>query len=464
MKHLWQKANNKIFTINYLERCADVNKRLKKILNNLRSSISLSNILIRQDILVKSIFYQGLILKEFYYGTALSCADLSNKIGKSIPFIMKILDKLIEEGYSVESGYAPSSGGRRPVVYSIKPDTIYLVSVAMDQLVTRISVMDIQNRHVAGIQKFELTLKDNPNALFQLAENIEQAVKKSGVKKKKIIGIGIGMPGFIDTKKGINYSFLETKDKSVAEFLSEKLSMPVYIDNDSSLIALAELRFGGARHLNNAMIINISWGVGLGMILNGELFRGHNGFAGEFSHIPMFNNNKQCSCGKFGCLETETSLLVVIEKAKEGLQAGRASSLTNNFPLGDFEQDYKAIADAALKGDQFAVELFSEVGYNIGRGVAILIHLMNPESVILSGRGALAGRVLLAPIQQALNEHSIPRLAENTVVEVSALGNDAELTGAAALVMESQVKENKKIIKEEKAKKRLLKEHNGILL
>ncbi len=250
---------------------------------------------------------------------------------------------------------------------------------------------------------------------------------------------------------------MESNDKTITQYLSEKINLPVYIDNDSSLIALAELRFGVARHQKNSMVINIGWGVGLGMILNGELFRGHNGFAGEFSHIPIFNNNKLCSCGKTGCLETETSLLVIIEKASKGLKQGRLSGLAKNFPTGHFEQDYEAIIRAALKGDQFAVELLSEVGYNIGRGVAILIHLINPESVILSGRGALAGKVLQAPIQQALNKDCIPRLAANTVVEVSTLGYESELIGSAALVMENRVKENIRV--KEKARKSSKKVH-----
>ena len=396
-------------------------------------------------------FYKGMILREFYFSGTISCAELSDKTGKSLPFTMKIVNELIKEGYVIESGYAPSSGGRRPVMYTIKPDTIYVVAVAMDQLVTRISVMDINNKHVGDIERFELPLANNPDALSVLGEKIGEVIQRSPVDKKKIMGVGIGMPGFIDFKKGINYSFLESKEKTITQFLSEKLSLPVYIDNDSSLIALAELRFGSARHQKNAMVINISWGVGLGMILNGELFRGHNGFAGEFSHIPLFNNNKLCGCGKTGCLETETSLLVIIEKAIDGLKNGRQSALSKKFPCGNFEQDYEAINMAALKGDQFAVELLSEVGYNIGRGVAILIHLINPESVILSGRGALAGKVLQAPIQQALNKDCIPRLAANTVVEVSTLGYEAELIGSAALVMENKVKENTRIL--EKAKK-----------
>ena len=390
----------------------------------------------------KKLHYKELIFREFYFSGQLSCADLSERIGKSLPLTMKILNELVDEGYVIESGLAPSSGGRRPATYALKPGTIYILSVAMDQLVTRISLMDDQNRHVAGIEKFELPLQNNPTALSELAEKMEQVIKNSGIDRKKIIGAGVGMPGFIDFKKGINYSFLECKDKTITQYLSEKIKLPVYIDNDSSLIALAEFRFGKARHQKNAMVINIGWGVGLGMILNGELFRGHNGFAGEFSHIPLFNNNKLCSCGKTGCLETETSLLVIIEKATLGLKAGRSSGISRNFPTGHFDQDCEIIIAAALKGDRFAIELFSEVGYNIGRGVAILIHLINPESVILSGRGAWAGKIWHAPIQQALNEHCIPRLAANTIIEISTLGYDAELIGSAALVMENKIKGN----------------------
>ena len=390
----------------------------------------------------KKLFYKRLIFREFYFSGTISCADLSERIGKSVPLTMKILNELIGEGYVKESGYAPSSGGRRPITYSIIPDTIYVLSVAMDQLVTRIALMDIQNHYVTVVEKIELPLQKNPDALSMLAKKMEEVIRKSGIDKKKIIGAGIGMPGFIDSRKGINYTFLESGDETITEFLSGYLGLPVYIDNDSSLIALAEFRFGAARYQKNAMILNVGWGIGLGMILNGELFHGHNGFAGEFSHLPLFNNNKLCSCGKTGCLETEASLLVVIEKAADGLKAGRQSALLREFPSGNFEKDWEAVARAAMKGDQYVIGLLSSVGYNIGRGVAILIHLVNPESVILSGRGTLAGKVWQAPIQQALNEHCIPRLSVNTTLAVSTLGYQAELIGSAAFVMEKQVSES----------------------
>ncbi len=383
--------------------------------------------------------YKKKIIKELYFGTLLSCSDLSDRIGKSLPLTTRMLNVLIEEGLVIERGYAASTGGRKPIMYSLKPDVMYVVAVAMDQLITKIVLMDLDNKYVTDIAKFNLPLANNPNALSELAEKIDAFIHSLSVEKNKIIAIGIGMPGFVDAKKGINYTFLEANGTSINQYISDKVKLPVLIDNDSSLIALAELRFGSARNKKNAMVINASWGVGLGLIVNGELFRGHDGFAGEFSHIPLFLNNKLCSCGKSGCLETESSLLVVIEKAQKELKEGKAS-LLKGLPHNQVEQACEAIIDAAGKGDKLAVELLSEAGYNIGRGVAILIHILNPEIVVLSGRGSSAGKIWLAPIQQALNEHCIPRLCENTEIKISAFGYHAELIGAAVLVMENYEK------------------------
>jgi predicted NBD/HSP70 family sugar kinase len=390
----------------------------------------------------KNLLYKRRIVKHLYFGNMLSCADLSDKINKSIPLTTKMLGKLMEEGIVTETGYAASTGGRRPVMYSLKQGVMYVVSVAMDQLVTQIAILDMQNRNVTEIELFELPLTKNPNAPAALAEKINEIISRAGIPKNKIAGIGIGMPGFVNAVKGINYTFLETDEYTISQYISAKVKLPVFIDNDSRLIALAELKFGAARDKKNALVINVGWGVGLGMILEGELFRGHDGFAGEFSHIPLFLNNKLCSCGKSGCLETETSLLVVIEKASKGLKSGKLSMIKEKELSADYpEKAFQNIVAAAGKGDKFAVEILSEAGYNIGRGVAILIHLLNPEVVILSGRGSSAGKIWQAPIQQALNEHCIPRLSVNTEIEISALGYKAELTGAAALVMENYEKE-----------------------
>jgi len=375
--------------------------------------------------------------KHLYFSKMLSCADLSILTNKSLPFTTRFLNELIEEGSVIETGYANSTGGRRPQMYSLKNDLNYIVTVAMDQLITKIGILDLHNNLLGEIEKIQLPLKDNEQALVELKDSLISFIDKSGISKDKIIGIGISMPGFVDVKKGINHSFLFTDDTNIVEYLESELRLPVLIDNDSSLIGLAEMRLGTAKGHKNVMVVNISWGVGLGMILNGQLFRGHNGFAGEFSHIPVFKDNKKiCSCGKTGCLETETSLLAIIEKAIAGLEKGRMSVL-KNLSFEHVEQSCQAIMEAASKGDTFSVELFSEAGYNLGLGIAILITLFNPELIILSGRGAAAGKLWLAPIQQAINEHCIPKIAEDTQIKISTFGRRVDLIGAASLVMEN---------------------------
>ncbi len=380
------------------------------------------------------------IIKQLYFNQFLSVTTISHRLNKSIPFVLKEVGKLIKEGQVIETGLAPSTGGRRALVYSLRSNGQYILAVAMDQLVTRIALLDSNNNIVGSIEKIEFVLAKNEQALPELIEHIRGFIKRSGIDENKMIGIGIGMPGFVDAKQGLNYSFLESDNKSICTLICEATDLPTFIDNDSSIIALAELKFGSCKGRTNALVINIGWGVGLGMILNSELFRGSNGFAGEFSHIPLFSNNKLCSCGKMGCLETETSLSVIIEKAKTALTNGRNSVLQDQIFEVDPEIAFERIVKAAQNGDQLSIEVITKAGYEIGRGIAILIHLLNPEAVVLSGRGAIAGKLWKAPIEQAIYEFSIPRLAAHTEIELSMLDYKAELIGAAALVMENYEK------------------------
>jgi len=385
---------------------------------------------------VKSTPLKNLIIKHLYFDKGQSCAELSEILDISLPSTSKAINELIEEGLVIEDGYARSSGGRRPLVYSIKADALFMLTVAMDQFSTRIQLVDLLNNPVADMVIFELRLANNPAALARLIEQINDYIDNTGISRDKFAGIGIGMPGFIKVNEGINYTYLDTDGQSLTQFVTLETGVATYIDNDSSLIALAEQKFGIAKNQKDVMVINLGWGIGLGMIVNDEIYRGHNGFAGEFSHIPLSDDNTLCTCGKRGCLEAEASILVVVKKAIEGIKDGRVSSLKY------VEEDHvklvaDAIMEAANNGDQFAIELLSDAGYKIGKALAILIHIMNPGSIVLSGRGAVVGKILLAPIQQALNKYCIPRLAASTKLLISELGFDAELIGAAVLVMEN---------------------------
>jgi predicted NBD/HSP70 family sugar kinase len=390
---------------------------------------------------IKGSWLKNMIVKRLYFDKAMSCAELSELFDKSIPSIAKAINELIKEGFVVEQGYAPSSGGRRPLMYAINANAMFIIAVAMDQLSARIQLVDLHNNPVAEMAAVELKLYNNENALPELITRLNDYVDKSGIPKNKIAGIGIGMPGFINATEGINYTYLDAGGISLSEYITKATSINTYIDNDSSLIALAEQKFGIARSQQEVMVINLGWGIGLGMIIDGKIFRGYNGFAGELSHIPLSENGALCTCGKRGCLEAEASMLVVAQKAEEGIKQGRVTSLKPHNGQSKLMGD--SLMDAANQGDQFALELLSDSGYKIGKALAILIHIMNPAKIVLSGRGAKVGKILLAPIQQALHKYCIPRLSSGTELLISSLGFDAELIGAAVLVMENFDKEMK---------------------
>lgn len=374
------------------------------------------------------------IIRQLYFSPLSSCNDLSEALGKSLPIIARSLNELITAGYVREKGYAPSNGGRPPLVYALQPDNMYILSVAMDQLYTRIALLDLSNNYIFPVERIDLKLLDNKDAVDILTHSIRTLIDKLGKQSRKIIGAGIGMPGIVNTRSGDNLTYLPTgTQESLRDYLQTQLGIPVHIENDASVMAIAELNEGLARGLQDVMVIDIGWGVGLGMIINGDLFRGHSGYAGELSHIPISENNTLCECGKRGCLETEGTLRVVANKAIEEIRAGRSTGI----PLVDSPEEMsEAVMAAANTGNQYAIELLSDMGHKIGKAIAILIHIVNPELIILGGRGAEVGKILIAPIQQALNRYCIPRLSEHTEVKVSRLGHDAGLLAAAALVME----------------------------
>ena len=382
---------------------------------------------------MKEELYKNSIIRELYFTGGLSSLELSRRLEKSLSLSSRILNEMIEEGIVVEKGFAISSGGRRPQVFALNNDIQYIISVAMDQLITRIVIMDMYNNFVTEVKKIAISLTNNYVALQTLTEAIVEVIQSSGIEKNKFIGIGIGMPGFVDPVAGPNNTFLGA---NISKQITISTGLPVFIENDSSSIALAEYYFGAAKDSGNAMIINFNWGVGLGIIINGHLYRGSNGFAGEFSHIPMFNNGKMCGCGKTGCLETECSFIYMLNKAEALIKNGMESYIKDRLKEGmNYEEKSKLFIQAVINGDKLAVELISEAGYNLGRGISTLIHLFNPSKIVLSGRGATLGKIWLTPIQQAINEYSIPRLAQYTDIEVSSMGYESELIGSSIVVM-----------------------------
>ncbi|MGV3685236.1 MAG: ROK family protein [Daejeonella sp.] len=382
------------------------------------------------------------IIKYLYYKKTLSLTDLSKLTQRSLPLVTSTVNSLIEDKYIKKQGLAPSTGGRRPLMFLNNPaKQKYIVAVAMDQLITRLVIFNLANEIVLKLQLLNLNISEDHQAVNKLITFINTSIQKSGIDRIALLGIGIGMPGLVNAEKGINNSHLPTPSgANLADYLTEELALPVFIDNDSSLITLAELHFGEAEGMQDALVVNVGWGTGLGIIMKGNLYRGSTGYAGEFSHIPLSTTNNLCSCGKRGCLEVDTSLWVMVEKAKAALAEGTESSMNKLFK--DRSKHYgDHFLDAVVQQDPLAISILSTACFQLGKGLSTLIHILNPECIVLSGRGARAGKMLLPAIQQAINEFCIPRIADQTRIALSTLADNAELLAAASLVVENSLYE-----------------------
>ncbi|MFC4211340.1 ROK family protein [Pedobacter lithocola] len=387
-------------------------------------------------IVKKNVQLKADIIKHLYYKKLLSLTDLSKLTMKSLPLVTSIVNGLVEGGQLIEQGFAPSTGGRRAAMFLINPDyKKYIVAVAMDQFITRLTIYDLSNNKILPTQLVDLDMSAQ-NSADLLIEFINKCIEKSKLDRTNLLGVGIGMPGFVNADLGINYSFMPVEGGSNLQgYLSKQLDLPIFLDNDSSLIALAELNFGEAAGLKDVLVVNIGWGTGLGMIVHGSLYRGSSGYAGEFSHIPLSSSDTLCSCGKRGCLEVETSLLVMVRKAEKAVADGEPTIMAELFKdTSKHHADH--FLDAVIKQDSVAISILFDAAFLIGKGLATLIHIMNPERIVLSGRGAKAGKMLLPPIQQAINKFCIPRVADQTSIVLSNLAEQAELLAAASLLVE----------------------------
>lgn len=347
------------------------------------------------------------------------------------------MNELTNKGLIEKQGRGESIGGRKPDLYGIKDDALYVLGIEMGKYKTKMSVFNGVNTNVTGIYSFPIQIDNTLETIDKLYNNASELIKNSGINPLKLIAVGISMPGLVDSRKGANYTYLNFRDKTVKDILQAKFKLPVFIENDAKAVALAEYRFGQAKGKRDVLSIFWDWGIGLGLILDGKLYRGTHGFAGEFSHIPMVEDGILCQCGKQGCLETVASGFALSRLAIDGIRLGK-TSIAHYLPEEDLDKiEARLVVDAATKGDQYAINILAEIGYNLGKGLAILIQLFNPEMVILGGRIAEAGEYITTPIQQSLNTYCMRQLKEPSSVVVSDLGQNVGIMGPVAVVMEN---------------------------
>ena len=380
------------------------------------------------------------IINELYLNGEQTNHQLRRELSISTPTSIGLLNELMAEGTIEKKGRGKSSGGRKPDLFTLKKNAFFLLAIHLEKYKAELAIFNNHHENISGTRTFSLPLSKGVDIADPLYAQASQVIRASGIDPMQLLGVGINMPGLVDAEAGINYTYAYTKEGTLRASLETKFERPVFIENDAKARTLAEHRFGLARNKNDILAIFLDWGIGLGIIREGTLYRGANGFAGEFGHIPVLENGQLCTCGKQGCLETVASGTALVKMAEEGRHTKKSSIFKNMSEDDDCKPDLYAIIEAAVSGDQYAVSLISEVGFHLGKGISVLIQLFNPELIILGGKIAEAKQYLIIPVMQALNTYCIPQLAEKTSIQVSNVGHQSGILGSVAVVMENLFK------------------------
>lgn len=383
----------------------------------------------------KKYFQKKNILHFLYSKGNLSNPEICKLANMSSPSIHKLLNELMGEGLVREEGIGHSIGGRRPNIFGLNPDARYVVAISIGQKFSEVAIFNMKDEIQDGVHICDMPLENSPDFVDGLHRYCIRLFERLAIDEAKVLGIGIGISGLTDPATGENFSWLNYSSKTVKELFEEKFARPVFVDNDARVMALAEYVFGSARDKNNVLCLNIGSGIGMGMILNGMVYHGNSGFAGEFGHIKVQEEGELCICGKRGCLETVASGAALVKRTIEEIGAGMTSKLPAIVNGNLSEISSKMIVEAARQGDQLAIDLLAEIGEFLGKGLATLIHIFNPEAIILGGDLALAEQFIIDPIQQTLNKYTIYNLKKDTAIITSSLRGKAAVIGAMALVM-----------------------------
>ena len=385
----------------------------------------------------KKIQKQRKVLGHLYAQGTDTLANLATLLHHSVPSVTSLVDELVEANWIMPIGTAIGNNGRRPVLFGLDVRHHFVAVIDISTHDTKILFMDCQ-RNVILRQDYDLRLQDNTIFLPTLIDHFKQAFTESGIPPHELMAVGVTMPGLIDARRGLNltYNSLNQMGGSLQTWLSDQFNKPVYLINDTKATVLGESRFGGAQGKKQVLAINIDWGVGLGIIANGEVFQGTSGFAGELGHIQIDPEGELCYCGKIGCLNTITSASALVRRVRRDILAGQVSKLAAFREQVD-QLDIDELINAAHQGDSYAIDVLHEVGFQLGKGLSVAINLFNPEMIIIDGVLTNAADFILSTIEQAISKYCLTEFRNDMTIELTQLNGTAKWLGTHTYVMEA---------------------------
>lgn len=347
---------------------------------------------------------------------AISRVDVARLTGLSVGAVTGLTRELIQDGLVYEKQEGDSRGGRPPILLALQPDGAYVIGVKVteDHLTFALTNLDAD-----VIDRLTLpNPRTEPEAVaHKVVEGIRSLLNRANIQRGRVLGVGIGMAGIIDADSGTMRTspILNWENVPFADLIEAQIDLPVYLDNDVNTLTLMEKLYGAGVGSEHFLIVTVGRGVGLGIVVNGQLYRGMGG-AGEFGHIVLDPHGDTCDCGRRGCLETFVGDPWLLKRAA--------------LPTVD------ELLLAAQDANPAVLQILEDAGTALGRGIAMLVNILHPELIIFSGEGMRYGEYLLTAARTALYSYAMPALTDHLRLHVEPLGDDAWARGAASLVLQ----------------------------
>jgi N-acetylglucosamine repressor len=345
----------------------------------------------------------------------ISRASIAKITGMSRSTSSLIVDHLIKSGLVVETGKDASTGGRKPILVRLNHEAGLAIGVKIEQEQVIAAIVDLRGEALDSLAE-EVPAKGRPSSYITALTSVIRrlVMKEKAGENRRILGIGIGMSGLVDSEAGVSLdsSIINWKNMNLREALGGEFGLPVYVENDVNTFAIGEKWLGIGRDMENFLCVTIGRGIGAGVVIGGALYRGNHHGAGEFGHMKVSDapDAPLCSCGRRGCIEAFASNPAILEFVRGRLRAGDAGALSRTDPA---DLTMERILQAAREGDALALRAYARAGRYLGYGVANLINLLDPEAIIVSGEGTTAGIYILPEMETAIAENAVYGLDRN---------------------------------------------------
>lgn len=373
--------------------------------------------------------YARQIIGQLIHSGGATIPDIAETLDISIGTATNAISSLLEERIVRDKGKITTGSGRKPHLYTLNPDAGIYGGIDLSDRYISFGLMDMSGQLLEKKNQVAFTLENTSGSLKQLCDLIQEYRTRIPEYFDSIRRICVNIPGRINTRTGHSHTFFNFTDRPLAEILSEHLGKPVCISNDTRSMAYAEY-LKTCEGERNVVFINVNWGLGAGLVLDGKPYFGKSGYSGEFGHIHAFENQVICQCGKMGCLETEVSGRALRRQLTERIRSGESSILSGRVLRSDAPLTLEEISHAVRQEDTLCIDAIEKIGSRLGIWIAGLINLFNPDLVVIGGELSMTGDYLLQPLKTAVNKHSLLRVCEDTLIRTSLLGPDAGLLGA----------------------------------